>query len=136
MRTFTVGQHDHRLARQRDQRARTGNAHTRRYEKTKPGFLMRLYRNIQSRVRGIQKQKAHLYSHIEGVPSRLEFYRWANDQSNFHRLFEAWTQSGFDRKITPSVDRLDSQKGYEFNNLEWVTHSENSRRGAKARWGK
>ena len=29
-----------------------------------------------------------------------------------------------------SVDRVDSSKGYELSNMEWVTHSENSRRGA------
>lgn len=125
-----------RLEYQRQRRRNDGNADSRRYEKTKPGFLMRLYRNIQSRVRGIQKQKAHLYAHIVDVPARSEFYAWAENQRSFHQLFSEWRASGFDRRLTPTVDRRDSGKGYEFENLEWVTHSENSRRGSKSRWGK
>lgn len=31
----------------------------------------------------------------------------------------------------PSIERIDSSKGYEMNNIEIITHSENSRRGAK-----
>lgn len=95
---------------------------------------MRLYRNMQSRVRGIQKAKAHLYAHIKALPSRKEFYVWATAQPAFHRLFEDYRLAAFNRKLAPSVDRIDSQKGYEFDNLEWVTMSENSRRGAVNRW--
>jgi hypothetical protein len=121
-------------ANQRDYRRRTANAHTKLYEKTKAGFLMRLYRNMQSRVRGIQKAKAHLYEHISALPAREEFYAWADAQTRFHELFADYCASGFDRKLAPSADRVDSQKGYEFDNLEWVTMSENSRRGALSRW--
>lgn len=126
----SLASHEKRMAWQREHRRRNGNADTRKYEKTVSGFLMRLYRNIQSRVRGIQKQKAHLYAHIVAIPSREEFYAWAERQSDFHRLFAEWVTSGYARAWTPSVDRRDSSRGYEFGNLEWVTHSENSRRGA------
>ena|SRR5258708_1915778 len=119
-----------KLAWQRNQRFQDGNFYTKKYEKTKSGFLMRLYRNIKSRVVGIQKQKFHLYEHIEIVPDKNEFYDWAFESSEFHKLFEIWKESGYPRTLTPSVDRVDSSKGYEFDNLEWVTHSENSRRGA------
>ena len=36
-----------------------------RYEKTPKGFLMRLYRNMKSRVKGVQQAKHHLYEHCE-----------------------------------------------------------------------
>ncbi len=45
---------------QRENRKITNNIYTRRYEKTKKGFLVRLYRNMQSRTNGIQKKKYHL----------------------------------------------------------------------------
>ena len=125
-----------KLAWQRKYRKENNNFHTKQYEKTKPGFLMRVYRNIQSRVNGIQKLKYHLYNHIDKIPSREEFYEWSNNQSKFHELFLIWEQAGFPRAETPSVDRKNSEKGYEFDNLEWVTHSENSRRGAINRWQK
>lgn len=114
---------------QRIKRKANGNTLTHRYEKTPKGFLMREYRNMQSRVSGIQKQKAHLYLGLT-LLNRYLFYEWANNQLQFHTLFDMWTESGYDRKLTPTVDRIDSSKGYELSNMEWVTHSENSRRGA------
>ena len=117
---------------QREKRKREGNVITRRYEKTPKGFLMREYRNMQSRVTGVQKQKAHLYFGKELLP-RDEFYNWAIFHADFVLLYGKWVNNGYDRKLTPTVDRIDSDKGYCLSNMEWVTHSENSRRGAVSR---
>lgn len=118
-----------KLEKQRKRRKESGNAVTKKYEKTKKGKLMRLYRNMQSRVTGVQYQKYHLYKGRSLLP-RVEFYNWALGSKDFHRLYEIWVESGYDRKLTPSVDRIDSSLGYEIDNMEWVTHSENSRRGS------
>lgn len=120
------------LERQRQYRKKTGNAITRRYEKTHKGFLMRLYRNMQSRITGVQKAKHHLYVNKELLP-REEFYNWAVNSDNFFILFSEWERSGYERRLTPSVDRINPSKGYAIDNMEWVTHSENSRRGAVKR---
>lgn len=120
------------LERQRVRRAQTGNAATKKYEKTKKGKLMRCYRNMESRVTGIQWRKKHLYEGKE-LLSRDEFYQWAISSPEFHSLFDAWEASGYDRKLAPSVDRVNSKKGYTVDNMEWVTHSENSRRGGRWR---
>jgi hypothetical protein len=113
---------------QRAYRKATTNDCTYKYEKSRQGFLMRLYRNMQSRVTGVQKAKHHLY---EGktLLARDTFYSWANTSIEFEVLFQAWEVSDYDRKLTPSVDRINSVLGYEVGNMEWVTHSENSRRG-------
>lgn len=118
-------------ARQRFLRNQNGNAYTKKYEKTKPGFLMRLYRNMESRVTGIQKRHFHLYNGKELLP-RNEFYAWANNNPMFHKLFSKWEKSNYDRRLTPSVDRIDPSKGYQLDNMEFITHSENSRRGANS----
>jgi hypothetical protein len=117
---------------QRIKRKGNGNEITHKYEKTIKGFLMREYRNMESRVTGVQKQKAHLYL---GLPllDRDQFYSWALCQRPFHVLFAIWEESMYERKLTPTVDRIDSSKGYEIGNMEWVTHSENSRRGSVSR---
>ena len=117
------------LERQRQYRRENGNAVTNRYEKTPKGKLMRIYRNMKSRIDGIQWQKAHLYAGKE-LLSRDEFYDWAIGNPDFTELYNAWVASGYDRKLAPSVDRIDSSVGYRIDNMEWVTHSENSRRGA------
>lgn len=120
---------EHELERQRLYRLRTGNSVTKKYEKTKKGFLMRLYRNMQSRIQGVQKQKYHLYGNKE-LLNREDFYNWALNNNIFNQLFEQYEKSNFDRKLAPSVDRIDSDKGYILTNMEFVTMSENSRRGS------
>lgn len=96
-----------------------------KYEKTIPGFLMRCYRNMKSRILGIQKKKAHLYKDLELV-SKEEFYEWSNNNKIFLILYKNWVNSNYDRKLSPSIDRITSYKGYTLDNMQWLTHSENS----------
>lgn len=116
------------LESQRVYRRRTGNASTKRYEHTKRGKLMRCYRNMRSRIEGVQRQKRHLYAGKSLLP-KSEFYAWALANHEFHRLYREWVESGYERVLAPSVDRVDPKLGYEIGNMQWVTHSENSRRG-------
>lgn len=120
------------LAKQREFRKRTGNAITKRYEKTPKGFLMRVYRNMQSRVTGVQYKKAHLYLGKD-LLSREEFYAWAYNNPIFTGLFNIWVQCDYSRTLTPSINRIDSSKGYILSNMEWLTHSENSKSGSRSR---
>lgn len=124
---------EERLAYQRERRKRTGNADVRKYEKTVNGFLMRTYRNMQSRVEGVQHLKAHLYEGKE-ILSRDLFYAFSKSNQEFLQLFSQWEQSNYDRKLTPSIDRKFSNQGYTLENIQWITHSENSRKGALSRY--
>ena len=116
---------------QRERRKANGNAATKKYEKTRRGFLMRAYRNMKSRVTGIQKKKYYLYA---GLPilDKAEFYNWSLNSIEFNILFDKWTELGYLRTKTPSVDRIDSTKGYIPGNIQWITHSENSAK--TSRW--
>ena len=122
-------------AKRRILRKENNNAESKIYEKTMKGFLMRTYRNMQSRVTGVQKKKAHLYLGLELLP-RDEFYSWALQNEDFQRLWQNWVESKHTRKLTPSVDRINSSKGYLLENMRWLTHSENSRLGNLSRYGK
>lgn len=115
---------------QRATRAASGNAETKRYEKTPKGYLMRSYRNMQSRVEGIQK--AGSWGGKELLP-RDEFYEWALSSDRFEELFAAYEESGYDRKLAPSPDRIDPDRGYTLDNMRWLTHSENSGRANRGR---
>ena len=116
---------------QREHRKKTGNASTKKYERTKKGKLMRTYRNMQSRVTGVLKHKVHLYGGLSILP-REAFYEWALACPDFHTLYEGWVDSGYKCGASPSVDRIDTERGYEIGNMQWLTHSENS---AKANRG-
>lgn len=118
-----------RNEKQRERRANNGNISTRKYEKTHKGFAMRMYRNMQSRVSGVQWQKSHLYQNMTILPKE-EFYDWLLSNETFLTLFSQYEVSGYQRKLAPSVDRIDSKRGYELDNMEIVTMSENSRRGS------
>lgn len=123
-----------KLRKQREYRSRTGNSATNKYERTRNGKLMRIYRNMKSRIDGVQHMKAHLYAGKE-LLSKEEFYDWATNSEAYDKLYVQWVENNYDRKLAPSVDRIDSTKGYTLDNMEWVTHSENSKRGALSRHG-
>ena len=110
-----------------------GNAVTKRYEKTLNGFLMRTYRNMKSRVTGVLKTKAHLY---QGLPilSKEDFYSWSKANAQFRELFYFWEQLRYDKLSSPSIDRIDSSKGYTIDNMQWITQYENSANGNKSRY--
>jgi hypothetical protein len=102
------------------------------YEKTKTGFLMRSYANMKARVTGVQKNRAHIYLGLSILPKE-QFYAWAKSDAQFNKLFNAWERAGYDRTLSPSVDRIDNQRGYEPDNIRWVTQSRNSKFAAQAR---
>lgn len=120
---------------QRKYRENKNNAATKKYEKTHKGFLMRLYRNMKSRVTGVQKLKLHLYEGLYLLPKE-DFYEWAINNRSFKALFTKYKNSGYQRRFAPSVDRIDSTKGYFLKNMEFVTMAENSRRGNISRYQK
>lgn len=119
-----------RLADQRERRAKNNNAETKQYEKTPRGFLMRAYRNMQSRVEGVQRPHSTTWRGKE-LLDRDDFYEWALSDEEFNRLFWEWTMAGYERRLSPSVNRKDTSVGYTLENIEWLTHSENSSLGAK-----
>lgn len=100
-----------------------------RYRKTKKGFLVRLYNNMLSRVSGqVPKGREH-YEGLMILP-RADLYEWALASPEFHELFAQWEESGYQMRLTPSLNRINSDRGYTLDNIEWLTHSENSRLGA------
>jgi hypothetical protein len=120
------GPHNHK-------RARALNPNKdKEYEKTPKGFLMRLYRNMKSRVEGIQKKKYHLYEGKSLLPKET-FYDWAEKHPSFVFLYNQYICNNYDRKLAPSVDRINPDEGYKLSNMEWVTMSENSRRSSITR---
>lgn len=114
---------------QREYRLKTDNLCTKKYEKTINGFLMRVYRNMMSRVKGIQWKKKHLYLGKE-LLSREVFYEWSKSNKDFNSLYKNWCEKGYKRRVCPSIDRIDSSKGYFLDNMRWITFSENCKLGA------
>lgn len=117
-----------RNAKQRERRKATGDQATKRYEKTKNGYLMRSYRNMLSRVTGVQYKKAHLYQGLD-ILTKEEFYEWSINDPVFNILFEEYEKLEYDMRFAPSVDRKDSSLGYTLDNMRWLPHWRNSQLG-------
>lgn len=102
-----------------------GTAYHREYRRTKQGLLANKYSQMSKRVRG----KDNRGKYYLGLPivARHDFYCWALGCYEFHRLFENYKKSDWLLRLAPTINRIDSYKGYTFDNMEWVTFSENSR---------
>lgn len=110
---------------QKKYRQDNGNSSTKSYEKTPKGYIMRTYRNMLSRVSGVQEQKNHLYL---GLPilDKEDFYVWALASDIFEDLFGTYKHSGWDLRFAPSIDRKDPTKGYVLDNMRWLPQCVNS----------
>jgi hypothetical protein len=64
--------------------------------------------------------------------TREEFLSWARHPQNFKvffRLWIDWRRSGYTRRLTPSIDRVNGLGTYSLDNLQWLTVSANSSKG-------
>lgn len=51
------------------------------------------------------------------------------NNSEFLRLFNLWVADDYSKKSKPSVDRINPYRGYEFNNMQWLSWNENYLKG-------
>jgi|Deesub1362B_J571_1020462.scaffolds.fasta_scaffold12614_3 hypothetical protein len=85
----------------------------------------RLLSNIYYSQRARSKKKNH------PVPCYTldEFRAWALAKRKFNRLYKQWVKSGYKKDFVPSADRVDDYKPYTFDNIQWITWSENKAKG-------
>lgn len=43
-----------------------------------------------------------------------------NNMDEFDKIYLAWQQGGFVRRLTPSIDRIDNKQGYTADNIQWL----------------
>lgn len=68
--------------------------------------------------------------------SRKDFFDFATINKDLLLLFNNWVENNFNKKLTPSIDRIDNLKGYLLGNMRFITHSENVIKGNKERISK
>lgn len=86
---------------------------------------------MQTRVRDTSTDKP--YWRNKPLMSREDFYEWALENDQFKALFQRYLDHGCPRKLAPSVDRIDPERGYVIGNVQWLTQSENSKKGTNTR---
>jgi len=48
--------------------------------------------------------------------------------TNYKEIHGAWVKSGYKMKLSPSIDRIDNARGYDLDNIQIITVSENARK--------
>lgn len=101
-----------------------------RQRENKTRIFNHRYTQIKQRVEG----RAIRDYRVKGkaLLSYDEYCRWlVANMETFDLLYTSWKESGFERSLTPSIDRINNNKGYEADNMQWVTVSYNAVKRAK-----
>lgn len=102
-----------------------------RYRYSIPRILNHKYSGIKTRcLRGRTGNKKYF---VTGKPflSKEEFMEWAYEPKNmnvFLKLYTKWQECGFDEKLSPSIDRINSKESYFPKNMQWLSKSENCKK--------
>jgi len=87
---------------------------------------------MRKRVEG--NKRNHSGAEGKKLCSRKEFLSWCEkSRGRFEKIHTNWKDSGYERKLAPSIDRIDNDKGYIPSNMRWVTVSENTLKHNKNR---
>ncbi len=98
---------------------------THQHNATITSFLNKVYNDMRARVNGKTKKSDSKYYVGKPILAKEIFVLWAKNHPDFLRLYKQYYMSRFDRKLSPSVNRMDSNLGYTLGNIEWVTLSNN-----------
>jgi hypothetical protein len=91
-------------------------------------FLAKRYDNIKQRCTNKAHPRYQQYKNRLKM-SRNEFYKWAKTDT-FYEMHSKWAESGYDKNLTPSVDRINNTEGYEPQNLQWLTMQNHRKKSA------
>lgn len=105
------------------------------YARTVPGYLTRTYESMKGRIAARSAVLKKYYAN-RAICSRDEFLDWVDQDKTFYTLYAAWVAAGFTRKLSPSIDRIVSLRGYEIGNLQWLTQSDNVKKALAFRYSK
>jgi len=98
-----------------------------KYSRTKKGLVNTIY--------GHQKHSSKSRGHQSPAYTKKTLKEWLYSQRLFHELYESWVASGYDKWLTPSIDRIDSKIYYCLTNIQVMTWKENDIKGYSEKRG-
>ena len=95
------------------------------YHRSWEGLATKIY----STQRGNSRKRKHEAPNYTLKELRL----WLKGNKELKKMHNDWIKSGFDRWLTPSLDRKDDYKPYTLDNIQLMTWKENSDKGLRER---
>jgi len=95
------------------------------YRKTKRGLAIATY--------GRQRKKSKDRGHSPPGYTKEEFMDWMHNHPKFEQLYNDWAGDGFSKDLVPSVDRIDDEDHYHFDNIQLMTWRENNAKANASR---
>jgi len=86
----------------------------------------RRYYHMTSRNQGRSTNKSGAQG--KDMMTKDEFLAWCKSKPQFIIflvMWQEWYEDDFSLWSAPSVDRIDSKKGYTVDNIQWLTFSDN-----------
>ncbi len=80
-----------------------------------------------------QKQRCVLRKHPQPAYTNDEFREWLSNLPLYNELYLKWVASGFNKWLSPSIDRLDNAKTYSFDNIRLVIWKDNHDEGNRTK---
>jgi hypothetical protein len=91
----------------------------RKYEYSARAIILRRYRDMRARVEGRGIHKDGPWQGLD-IMSKAHFVEWALLDKSFNDVYSNWEQCAFNPSQVPSIHRIDSNKGYIRDNMEWL----------------
>jgi len=91
-----------------------------KYQRSKKWVITLLYSH--------QKERSKQRGHHSPKYSKMEFRDWVFSQPNFNSLYEEWVINKYNREYAVSVDRIDDNIWYCFENIRLVSWSVNRKK--------
>lgn len=66
------------------------------------------------------------------IMSRCRFANWSNEDKGFRFSFYDYEQSGFDKRFSPVIERINKVKGFTEDNLKWIFQKNKNRSNGQA----
>lgn len=89
-------------------------------------FLTDLWSKMKLRLTNTTSEINVKYYKNMDICKKDDFVKKFINDKKFINLHELWLKSDCKYKLTPSIDRIDKNKGYTLNNIQFITHSENA----------
>lgn len=88
----------------------------------------RTIKGLIEKIYSSQKTNSKKRGHTPPEYTLKELKEWFDNEKEFKKMYDNWVSSGYILNLVPTVDRLDTEKGYNLKNIQLLTFQDNSER--------